>query len=107
MMVFGNVASFVVMAMADTAMMFSCAAAIGSSGGMMVLAGATMSAAAIDSSDGNSTCGMRSDHKLTNPLSNMASGAMMFSCGMAIDSTDGISSTGVCRLRPGHMVVYS
>src|SRR5277367_2268083 len=104
MMVFGNVASFDVMAMAGTAMMFSCAAAIGSSGGMMVLTGATMSAAAIDSSDGNSTCGMRSDHKLTNPLSN---GAMMLSCGMVIDSSDGITSTGICRLRPGHMVVYS
>src|SRR5277367_1354391 len=88
MMVVGNVVtSFGGMAMAGTALMVSCAAAIGSSGGMMVL----------DSSDGNSTCGM----KLANPSSN---GAMMFSYGMVIDS-DGITSTGVCRLRSGHMVV--
>src|SRR5277367_3892708 len=98
MMVFGNVASFDVMAMAGTAMMFSCAAAIRSSGGMMVLTGATMSTVAIDSSDGNSTCGMQSGHKLANPLSN---GPMMFSYCMMTDSADGISSTGVCRLRPG------
>src|SRR5277367_2160834 len=85
MMVFDTVAtSFGGMAMA---LMFSCTAAIGSSGGIM----------ALDSSDGNSTCGM----KLANPSSN---GAMMVSYGMVIES-DGITRTGVCRLRPGHMVV--